>query len=235
MHLRWTVAAVVPFLASATVRPAKRFYDTHDYYVLEHDPHSQTSLTALTSAINVELIEQAGELQDHWLVRVPKSPEHSEYRVLRRSEPHRSSMKSLHRQVVHHLVKRAPPPPWVKHGLTPQSPPQDVAEAFDIVDPLFAEQWHLVNQEYPEHMMNVTPVWEMGYTGKGVLSSLIDDGLDYTSDDIKDNFVSLTFKPGEIKANNNRTKIIHTTSILMMTSLLPGHRMITTEPGALDR
>jgi kexin len=38
-------------------------------------------------------------------------------------------------------------------------------------------------------MMNVTPVWDMGFTGKGIISSLVDDGLDYTSVDLKDNFV----------------------------------------------
>jgi kexin len=38
-------------------------------------------------------------------------------------------------------------------------------------------------------MMNVTPVWDMGYTGKGVITALIDDGLDSESDDLKDNFV----------------------------------------------
>ena len=43
---------------------------------------------------------------------------------------------------------------------------------------------------HPEHMMNVTPVWDMGYKGKGVITALIDDGLDSDSDDLKDNFVS---------------------------------------------
>ncbi|CAL1705543.1 unnamed protein product [Somion occarium] len=37
-------------------------------------------------------------------------------------------------------------------------------------------------------MMNVTAVWEMGITGKGVISALVDDGLDYNSDDIAANF-----------------------------------------------
>ncbi|OBZ65694.1 Protease KEX1 [Grifola frondosa] len=37
-------------------------------------------------------------------------------------------------------------------------------------------------------MMNVTPVWDMGITGKGVITALVDDGLDYTSDDLAANF-----------------------------------------------
>jgi subtilisin family serine protease len=42
-------------------------------------------------------------------------------------------------------------------------------------------------------MMNVTGLWKEGVTGKGVISALIDDGLDYESDDLKANFVSLLF------------------------------------------
>ena len=38
-------------------------------------------------------------------------------------------------------------------------------------------------------MMNVTGLWKEGLTGKGVISALIDDGLDYESDDLKGNFV----------------------------------------------
>jgi hypothetical protein len=42
-------------------------------------------------------------------------------------------------------------------------------------------------------MMNVTGLWKEGVTGKGVISALLDDGLDYESDDLKANFVSLVF------------------------------------------
>jgi subtilisin family serine protease len=39
-------------------------------------------------------------------------------------------------------------------------------------------------------MMNVTGVWKEGVTGKGVISALVDDGLDYESRDLAPNFVS---------------------------------------------
>jgi kexin len=38
--------------------------------------------------------------------------------------------------------------------------------------------------------MNVTGLWKEGVTGKGVISALVDDGLDYESEDLKPNFVS---------------------------------------------
>jgi kexin len=41
-------------------------------------------------------------------------------------------------------------------------------------------------------MMNVTGVWEMGIMGEGVITSLVDDGLDYRSQDLAENFVCHT-------------------------------------------
>ena len=57
-------------------------------------------------------------------------------------------------------------------------------------DPLFADQWHLVNDEYPEHTLNGTSVWDMGITGKGVITSSLDDGFAFDVPDLKDAFVS---------------------------------------------
>ena len=39
--------------------------------------------------------------------------------------------------------------------------------------------------------MNVTALWEEGITGKGVITAFVDDGLDYTSEDLAANFVSV--------------------------------------------
>lgn len=58
----------------------------------------------------------------------------------------------------------------------------------DLKDAGFDNQWHLVNREQYGNDINVTGVWEQGITGKGVVVVLLDDGLDYESDDLKDNF-----------------------------------------------
>lgn len=40
--------------------------------------------------------------------------------------------------------------------------------------------------------MNLVPVYEeLNYTGRGVRVAIIDDGLEYTHDDLKDNYVSV--------------------------------------------
>ena len=69
-----------------------------------------------------------------------------------------------------------------------------VAERLDIHDPLFPEQWHLINTQNPEHSMNVTGLWDLGFTGKGVISALVDDGLDYEHPDLAPNFVGFIYK-----------------------------------------
>lgn len=194
----------------AGLRPTKRFYNTHNYYVIEHDPFG-TSLDDIARALGVEIVEQAGELENHWLVRIEKTfsglskREEGPDRVLARFQDLQDiakrdlssrsedlqardlvdSIKYLERQVLRQRVKRAPP------SVTPATANSIAAvkQRFGIQDPLFPQQWHLINEEQPEHMMNVTGVWAMGITGKGVISSFIDDGLDYTSDDLKDNFV----------------------------------------------
>lgn len=58
-----------------------------------------------------------------------------------------------------------------------------------ILDPLLSSQWHIVNTQMPENELNVTSLWDQGVTGTGVHVAIIDDGLDSTSLDLKDNFV----------------------------------------------
>lgn len=210
--------SVVAFLLAGHLTfatPTRRHYDTHQYYAMEHIPTPYgADLTEIAAALGVEVVEKTGELENVWLVRVPKSREHTlDFRddentdpimarfndFQRRSTAHslhlRSSDSSLSRRIVEsvaflepqiprRLVKRAPPP------IRPPEFSQDVAKRLGLKDPLFSQQWYLVNDEYPEHMMNVTPVWDMGLTGKGVLTSFLDDGLDFDSEDLKDAFVS---------------------------------------------
>lgn len=195
-------------------RPAQRHYNTHDYYVLEHDPSADASLDECAQTLGVEVVEQAGELQNYWLVRTAKphlDARETGDRVLkaldairaRASSPQvarsdedalvrrvSSSVKYLSRQTLRQRVKRAPPP--ISPGDWADAPTaQQVAEKQSIIDPEFTKQWHLVNDDYPQFSMNVSSLWERGITGKGVITTLVDDGLDYNSDDLAANFVSL--------------------------------------------
>ncbi|KAJ3900984.1 peptidase S8/S53 domain-containing protein [Lentinula edodes] len=164
LSVSWTVSASV-----------RRAYDTHDYYALETDLEPESFSTEL----GVEIVEQVGELAGFWLVRVEKNLQRGledDPILARYNAIQPSSIKSLTLQTLRQRSKRAPPSP------------SELASKMGIQDPLFPEQWHILNPESPEHMMNVTGLWEEGYTGVGVISSLIDDGLDYTSEDLAANF-----------------------------------------------
>jgi kexin len=85
-------------------------------------------------------------------------------------------------------VKQAPPP---IHPGEEESPSNAVAHHLGITDPVFSQQWHLINNESPEHIQNVTGLWELGITGENVILALVDDGPDYKSRDLKENLVWL--------------------------------------------
>ena len=40
--------------------------------------------------------------------------------------------------------------------------------------------------------MNVKSAWQKGYTGKGVVVSILDDGIEKDHPDLKRNYVSIT-------------------------------------------
>lgn len=71
-----------------------------------------------------------------------------------------------------------------------------MADALNIRDPSFNQQWHLLNTISPGNDLNVSGVWDMGITGKGVNAAIVDDGLDYESEDLAPNFVSILFHSG---------------------------------------
>ncbi len=79
--------------------------------------------------------------------------------------------------------------------------------SYDSSTPLYPGEWHLVNQapssiQYPASTapnghntaaatiqnygldMNVSPAWSRGYTGKGVIIGILDDGLEFSHPDL---------------------------------------------------
>lgn len=219
---------LLPLLATTAAlsppRPARRSYSTHEYYVLEHDPtsHFSASLSDVSRTLGVEVVEQVGALDNHWLVRISKADSYGwDRRALEQRSPesdpvldryHRmraalaeplhsrstdsmlaSSIRGLEKQLPRQRIKRQQPPP-------PSAPSPSltdllnakinkVASDLQIHDPEFPSQWHIINPKHPGMDLNVTGLWEMGITGRDVISAIVDDGLDYESEDLADNFV----------------------------------------------
>ncbi|KAL8589811.1 hypothetical protein ACOMHN_020814 [Nucella lapillus] len=59
-------------------------------------------------------------------------------------------------------------------------------------DPDFPKEWFLHNtgqsKGVPGLDLNVVEAWSMGYTGKGVTTAIMDDGIDYLHEDLKYNY-----------------------------------------------
>lgn len=55
-----------------------------------------------------------------------------------------------------------------------------------ITDPLYSQQWHL--HQSNGHDINVVKAWELGYTGRGVVVTIVDDGMEHDHPDLKDNY-----------------------------------------------
>ncbi len=78
-------------------------------------------------------------------------------------------------------------------GSTTESQPIDASATDDSgpvptilpTDPKYSSQWHLADGGTAD--INVTSVWD-DYTGKGVIVGVIDDGIEYTHDDLDDNY-----------------------------------------------
>jgi len=112
------------------------------------------------------------------------------------------SVLYIERQVLRQRIKRdgsnlaheqrapppIPPPATDDSGILKSA---EVAAKFHIKDPIFGDQWHLVDDEFPRYTMNVTPVWAAGITGKGVTVAMVDDGVDFESEDLAANFVRI--------------------------------------------
>ena len=91
------------------------------------------------------------------------------------------SVTYLERQYLHELVQRAPP------SVAPPSWKRATSETCSI----HCLKINGIYDEHPEHTMNITPVWVLGFSVKDVLVSYIDDGLYFEANYLKDTFVRL--------------------------------------------
>ncbi|KAJ1309491.1 hypothetical protein OPQ81_006266 [Rhizoctonia solani] len=171
------VALALGLVVSAT--PAKRAYSTHTYYVLHHDPSATDDVLTIAASLGAELVEQVGELENHWLLRAPK---HNDRVMHKRGMIGKRGIKSLERQELRKRVKRTVP------RADNFSSFEQASEALQIHDPSFNQQWHLLNTLSRGNDLNVSGVWNEGITGKGVTACIVDDGLDYESEDLAPNF-----------------------------------------------
>ncbi|KAI7897501.1 peptidase S8/S53 domain-containing protein [Cokeromyces recurvatus] len=188
--------AIAMVIASVvTLTEAQRYMGKReaerDYYTINIPSNDgYESIKYIANQLGVRYEGYIGELDSWFMVSVPKPRlnkrdddilakfERLKTQSLMKRDIHWQKVKSINKQVLKRRTKRGPIPNEF----------MNVQKLLNITDPLFDKQWHLINQEYPGNDINVTGVWEQGITGKGVNVVILDDGLDYMSKDLADNF-----------------------------------------------
>lgn len=198
---------------------SRRDYVNNDYYVV-HLARS-VSPEQVADGLGMQYDGRLDSLEDHYVLRTRKS----HHDVLKRELQERRRRKRdlgghdaldgvlLARKQVPRmrLEKRVIPPPPSDRALDLRSttPSADAATVerqtaimgkLDIKDPIFKEQWHLINTLQPGHDINVTGLWLEGITGVNATVAIIDDGLDMHSEDLKENY----FAKGSWDFNDNQ-------------------------------
>ena len=118
---------------------------------------------------------QIGTLDDHYLFR------HSH--VHKRS----TTLSKSH----HDVLQSEPEVLWFEQQKEIKRKKRDLKvdeKASSIHDPLFRKQWFINGGAYDGTDMNVIPAWQKGITGKGVVVTILDDGIQHDHPDLKQNY-----------------------------------------------
>ncbi|CAK7269118.1 pheromone processing endoprotease [Sporothrix epigloea] len=203
--------ASVASAAAPVRRSVHRDYDANDFYVLHLDSETSPDQVALHLGLVHE--GQLGELDDHHVFSNIKTDhdiverglsEHKRQKRHTSSVARRSALDGVlfaQKQVLRQPWEKRVIPPRdpslpslpVQVGVNPPNPETmaklaQVTETLGIEDPIFREQWHLINTMYPGHDVNVTGLWLEGITGQNTTVAIVDDGLDMYSEDLKANY-----------------------------------------------
>ncbi|OBA26052.1 hypothetical protein HANVADRAFT_53429 [Hanseniaspora valbyensis NRRL Y-1626] len=175
-------------------------HSAYDYYVLEISKDHIDSFINEHISHNIQFENSLyGFEYTHQVISIPKNTLHKKRDLIFDNE----KIDKIHElKPTKKLFKRTPQPVettiissrdendgiWDGFSEEQQKQLENIMEEYQINDPLFKKQWHLVNSFYPGNDLNILPVWDMNITGEGVTVAIVDDGLDYENEDLKNNF-----------------------------------------------
>uniref|UniRef100_A0A7N9AUH0 Furin (paired basic amino acid cleaving enzyme) a n=1 Tax=Mastacembelus armatus TaxID=205130 RepID=A0A7N9AUH0_9TELE len=81
-------------------------------------------------------------------------------------------------------LERDPKVTWAEQQVSKQRKKRDVF--VEPSDPKFRDQWYLYNSNHRD--LNAKDAWRLGYTGKGVVVSILDDGIEKNHPDLMQNY-----------------------------------------------
>ncbi|XP_014467641.1 PREDICTED: furin-like protease 2 isoform X2 [Dinoponera quadriceps] len=210
MILRVTLLVCALLLADARSepRPRSRPVPIYSNQFAVYVPSGQEAADEIAQEHGFDNHGQIGALKNYYLF----SHKRLHKRSLTVSEPHHKTLRDesrVHWFQQQHEKKRkkrdfesAPyafvgfPPffdfrPRSRHIGTTQQPPR-IRASLPLqnlfTDPLFKEQWYLNGGAKDGYDMNLAPAWQKGYTGKGVVVSILDDGIQTNHPDLALNY-----------------------------------------------
>lgn len=213
---RFVLLHILAVLVGAVLVPPRNYAD-RQYFVVELDTRqSPEALSQFAADYNgtFRYEHEARGLDHHYVFSVAKTDAHAAFLgnhnsnahdLMRRAPGHEHAhdrlvqypgLRLVHMMTPRRLERRMPVAVAgggerrrsIKIVDSAQEPLREVSERLDISDPIFAEQWHLVNTLSPGNDVNVKNVWYGGNRGKGITVAVIDDGLDTESEDLAANF-----------------------------------------------
>ncbi|KAM3613976.1 uncharacterized protein V6R79_007817 [Siganus canaliculatus] len=173
----------------------------HVFYAVQMDGGIRAA-RALAEQFGLEFIQQVGSLDHLYTLRDSRGrPDRATFEDRLGTA---AGVQWVQRQHSHYREKRAPVAK-LDHSTFQSSQKREYAterqleecpshQSLTFNDPLWPMQWELLSQgQYSSGGldMNVMPVWSNNITGRGVVVSIIDDGVDYENKDLKKNFEAL--------------------------------------------
>ncbi|XP_075037384.1 neuroendocrine convertase 1 [Mixophyes fleayi] len=133
----------------------------------------------LAGELGYTLLGQIGSLENHYLFKLP-----AQARRWRRSAPHITKRLTDDERVSWAEQQ------YIKERSKRSTFRPNTENLFN--DPMWSRQWYLqdtrVNPSLPKLDLHVIPVWRKGITGKGVVVTVLDDGLEWNHTDIYANY-----------------------------------------------
>ncbi|XP_060062546.1 neuroendocrine convertase 1-like [Ylistrum balloti] len=133
-----------------------------------------------------EILKELKPFNDHYLLTHAEVPSRSK----RSADHHTLRLQTDER--VH----------WTEQQVAKSRTKRDIVEertreerqyvSMEFNDPLWAKQWYIKDKAHdltkPKYDLHIIPVWNQGFTGKGVVITVLDDGLEHNHTDLAQNY-----------------------------------------------
>uniref|UniRef100_A0A0B7BDJ9 P/Homo B domain-containing protein n=1 Tax=Arion vulgaris TaxID=1028688 RepID=A0A0B7BDJ9_9EUPU len=168
-----TMASLILFFISFSISYA----DIYINHFAVHIKGGHNIANKVARDAGLKNLGQIGSLDEYYLFeasnrkRRSASPSHEHHTLLKEHE----DVHWFEQQIAKSRTKR-------------DFHPRDVAEQMSVIDPYWRNQWYLNEGAVGGFDMNVQEAWRLGYTGKKIVATILDDGLERDHPDLSRNY-----------------------------------------------